>query len=284
MSARRYTVVLWSIVFQAETADLDSLLLELWERGVAGIVEEATGLRAFFHDDVLPAAVIAAIPHSQPDSIRAEPGTHAPPDQADCDAILAGERFFITQPGNSHPCPPSRLRLELSTSTAFGTGRHETTQLCLQALERHLRPEHVVLDIGCGSGILSAAARLLGAHRIFSCDIHEDAIAAARRLLGSPVFAGSADAIASASADFVIANISASVLEILAPDLRRVIKPSGLLVLSGFIKAKPPQYCRPEEILEQGDWLCWICRPEGIRPPVPLTLDEGLSHNFDWWL
>ncbi len=241
-------------------------------------------MRAFFNDDVLAASVIDSIPHSQPDSVRTEPETHAVADATECDPIAVGQRFLITQPGSSHPCPPSRLRLELSTSTAFGTGRHETTQLCLLALERHLRPEHLVLDIGSGSGILSAAARLLGAQRIFSCDIHQDAIAASRQLLSTPVFAGSADAIASASTDLVIANISASVLDILASDLCRVTKPAGLLVLSGFIPAKPPRYFIPEEILEQGDWLCWICRPEGIRPPVSVTLDQGLSHNFDWWL
>ncbi len=72
------------------------------------------------------------------------------------------------------PTPPGRLRLEIYPGMACGTGRHPATQLCLQAIERYVRPGARVLDVGSGSGILSDAARLMGAASVIGCDIDPD--------------------------------------------------------------------------------------------------------------
>ena len=73
--------------------------------------------------------------------------------------MLAGERFFLVPPWCDDPAPPGRLRLEIYPGMACGTGRHPATQLCLEALERTVRPGMTLVDVGTGSGILSAGAR-----------------------------------------------------------------------------------------------------------------------------
>ncbi len=200
------------------------------------------------------------------------------------DPVLVGERFYVAPPWVQGPAPLSRMRLDVDAATAFGTGRHETTQLCIEAMERILRPEDLVLDVGCGSGILSAAARMLGAKKIFSCDIQEDAVTTARQHVNTPVFRGSADAFSSATADLVVANISATVLDTLAFDLKRVIKPDGRLIVSGFVHERVPELYKPKEAYTRGDWLCWICRPADVVTALRVRDNEGLVHKAEWWL
>jgi ribosomal protein L11 methyltransferase len=137
---------------------------------------------------------------------------------------------------------------------AFGTGVHETTQLCLEALEEYLTPGMRVLDVGTGSGILAEAARLLGAGFVYACDTDPVAV----QIAGSG-FVGSVDAIASASADLVVANISPEAIVSLTPDLLRVLRrPGGVILASGFerhevelVKAKLPP---ARELREKGNW------------------------------
>jgi Ribosomal protein L11 methyltransferase (PrmA) len=271
---------LWSIFFPVSLPDQDRLAGELWQRGTAGIIEETDGLRAFFDENTDPDSISALGENSGP---QIEANELPAPEELDSDPILVGERFFIVPTGSLLPTPPLRLRLEVDAAAAFGSGRHETTQLCLQAVERYFLPNELVLDVGCGSGILTRAAVLLYTLHTVSCDIDENAVLAAERRLKTPLFVGSVDAIADGCAGFVLANLTASVLDTLAFDLRRVLKPNGLLVISGFVSQNPPRGFAPQTVLEQGDWLCWICRPAEITPlskPSP----EGLSHKAEWWL
>jgi ribosomal protein L11 methyltransferase len=136
---------------------------------------------------------------------------------------------------------------------AFGTGVHETTQLCIEALEDYLRPGTRVLDVGTGSGILARAAALLGAGTCFACDV--DPVAVEIAGIG---FVGSVDAVRSASVDLVVANISPEAIVQLAPDLVRVLRPGGLMLASGFelpevdqVRAALPGV---REVREKGNW------------------------------
>jgi ribosomal protein L11 methyltransferase len=170
----------------------------------------------------------------------------------------------------------------MDASSAFGSGRHESTQLCIEALEKHLKPGSIIADIGCGSGILSAAARLLGAAAVLSCDIHADSVRTARTLLENALFVGSADAIRTGIADLVLANISAKIVDVLAVDLRRIAKSTGLIVLAGFLSENPPKRFRPREILRKGDWECWITKPEDVE--VVQAQKDPAGHAEQWWL
>ncbi len=207
-----------SILLRCEPCDREALVTELWEQGTAGILEEDRGLRAFFEDG-------AAIEFFKDRTIEIRAEERPDPSdfpKQDWDPIAVGKRFWIAPSWVDGPTPPGRIRLAIESPNAFGTGRHESTQLALEALEEHVTACDVVLDIGSGSGILSQAAHLLGARKVFSCDIHDDAIAASQAQLRSHLFQGSADAIRGQIGDVVVANISAKVIDRLAWELNRI--------------------------------------------------------------
>lgn len=275
---------MWSIFFRVDKAAQDALVTELWERGTCGIADEADGLRAFF-DRGEEHNAIAEISGVTRGEWRREPEALRTDFERDgWDPLLIGAKFYVAPPWVETPGPAGRMRLIMDAASAFGTGRHETTQLCIEAMEWTLHPGEVVLDVGCGSGILSAASRLLGAETVFGCDIHEDAVSTARGHVSTPVFLGSADAVATATADLVLANISAAVLDQLAANLKRVAKPGGRLILSGFLRDRVPRHYRPREVLEKEGWLCWICAPEDIQGTRETEENEELEHKAEWWL
>jgi ribosomal protein L11 methyltransferase len=136
---------------------------------------------------------------------------------------------------------PAAINLVLDPGLAFGTGSHPTTRLCLRWLARELRAGETVLDYGCGSGILSIAARRLGAARVVGTDIDPQALVASRanavRNRVDAVFL-SVDRLAAiepAPFDVVVANILANPLALLAPVLADRVRPGGRLVLSGIL-------------------------------------------------
>ena len=145
--------------------------------------------------------------------------------QADWSPLLIGERFFLCPAWVTEAAPAGRIRLEMVPGNVFGGGDHATTQLCLELLEQVIVPGALVADIGAGTGILTRAARGLGA-RAVGCDID-------RASAGD--FIGSADALASGRFDGVIANIQLGVLTELAGELRRLLRPGGWLLVSGFL-------------------------------------------------
>ena len=237
----------------------DQLIAELWELGTSGIIQDDAGIRAFFESPSDPSTLVQRFASFAP-----EPREEAPTDwvQATHDAwppMLAGERFFLAPPWSEAPTPAGRLRLVINPGMACGTGRHPATGLCLEALERHVRPGNRVLDIGTGSGILAAAAALLEAGCVAGCDLDPDAIAVARERMDTPLFAGSADAVRSKWADVIVANINAGALEKLAPELARVRRPKSTLILAGFPEWDTPRGFQPKEILQREEWICWVC-------------------------
>jgi ribosomal protein L11 methyltransferase len=129
--------------------------------------------------------------------------------------------------------------------------------MCLEYLERFVSPGCATLDVGAGSGILSVAARLLGAGRVIACDTDTEAALVCReRLESASVFVGSADAAASASFDVVVANISAPAVRDLAGEFRRVVRPGGTIIVSGFTEIPFP--ARPRHQMRRGEWLCAV--------------------------
>jgi ribosomal protein L11 methyltransferase len=249
------------------------LIAELWELGVAGIEEKSNGLCAYFEDSTPPAAIqhlwqtfAATVERNLPQVAVQEAN--------DRDPILIGSRFVLV--------PADRIVLPIDAAMAFGSGRHETTQLCLEALEKYLQPGQTVYDVGCGSGILALAALKLGAGRVIAADINEPAITVARRHFPGPLFVGSADCLLTYSADLVLCNITGKVDDDIAADLQRIVKPDGILVVSGFTQQTVPQRFRPREVLARDDWECWICKPSYIH--LDGSSDIPASHTQQWWL
>lgn len=178
--------------------------------------------------------------------------------------MCVGERFFLVAPWDNTgpdaaPTPPGRLRLEIYPGMACGTGRHPATQLCLQAIERYVRPGARVLDVGSGSGILSAAAVLMGAAAVIGCDIDFPNVTIASERVHVPMFVGSADAVRAGWADVIVANIDAPTLERIAPELNRARRPGSKMILSGFPEWDVPEGFSPEEILSLEEWRCFVC-------------------------
>jgi ribosomal protein L11 methyltransferase len=243
---------MFSVELDCKPEDRDLLLAELWEQGSAGIVELAPNrLRAFFDDALLdetseryPAGLFRE-EDEQRDWVQASRDLLQP--------IEVGRHFFLAPEWCEDPTPEGRFRITVNPGMAFGTGVHETTRLCMEALEEYLTPGMRTLDVGTGSGILSKAARLLGAGRTWACDTDPVAVA-----IAGEGFVGSVDAVGSNTVDLAMANISPEAIIALAPDLIRVLHPGGVLLASGFevhevemVKAALPA---PREVRVKGNW------------------------------
>jgi ribosomal protein L11 methylase PrmA len=272
------------LLFRSDAQQRETLITELWEFGTLGVVEEAEILRAYF-DDVTDLTGIS----EKQRPLLLETGSLS----ADCipscggynlDPICVGERLFIVSPGSDVVTPPGRLRLVLEAGDAFGSGRHESTQLVVEALEKYLEAGMKVVDIGCGSGVLSAVSLMLGAESVIACDIHMGAVLCAHRQFPSVgFFLGSADAILSGCADIIVANISAKVIDSISRELSRVAKPGGLLILAGFVQDRPPECFQPQEVYGRNDWLCWICSPESLVNTAPGLRRSLQPFPSQWW-
>ncbi len=136
----------------------------------------------------------------------------------------------------------NEIVINLDPGCAFGTGTHQTTQLCMKALEKYLKKGDSVADIGTGSGILSILAMKLGASKTYGCDIDDTVIDVCRENAKlnnvECVFElGSADSI-NEQFDFVCANILHNVLAEIMGDLKKLMKDSAKMSLSGILDDK----------------------------------------------
>ncbi len=138
---------------------------------------------------------------------------------------------------------PTDLPIVLDPGQTFGAGSHSTTQMCLALLETYLRPADSVLDLGCGSGILSLAAAKLGAGSVQSIDIDPEAgqvtlANAARNDLAQHIrfSLGSLEVVPGANYQMIVANLFAYLLtDFLNRGLAKRLAPQGLLILSGIL-------------------------------------------------
>lgn len=135
--------------------------------------------------------------------------------------------------------------VRLDNNMAFGTGEHETTSMCVELLQKYLTPDSVCIDVGCGSGILGISAVKLGAKYAYLTDIDIVAVESARHnaeLNGvtDKVTASRSNLLddSSVKGDIVLANITADILENLAPSIPENLKTGGTLILSGIIDCK----------------------------------------------
>ena len=177
-----------------------------------------------------------------------------------------------------------KLLIQIDPGTAFGTGQHETTQLCIRQLRRYLTPESEILDVGTGSGILGITALKLGAKHVLGTDLDENAITAVGENLEAnqiskaqfKVIQGNIiddqavqDEVGYECYDIVVANILADVIIMLQKEIPVHLKKGGIFITSGIINTKEQAVkealaCNEAlEIVEttyQGEWVSITAR------------------------
>jgi ribosomal protein L11 methyltransferase len=157
--------------------------------------------------------------------------------QSQFEPIRISPRLWVVPTWHSAP-DPAAINLVLDPGLAFGTGSHPTTRLCLQWLDSNIKGGELVLDYGCGSGILAVAAAKLGAGRVIGVDIDPQAIPASIANANQNDVAAEfhlPDAAPAVEADIVVANILTNPLRVLAPLLAAATRAGGRLVLSGIL-------------------------------------------------
>jgi ribosomal protein L11 methyltransferase len=172
--------------------------------------------------------------------------------------LCVGEKILIKPSWEEVPENETRTILEIDPAASFGTGQHNTTQLCLELIEENLVQGDRILDLGCGSGILSIAALLLGADSAFAVDIDANSVKIALEnagknnipeerytaRCGNVIDDEALRAEIGSGYDMVCANIVADVLLGMAPIFGGFLKDSGRLVISGIIDS------RKDEVLD----------------------------------
>ncbi|HLQ70941.1 MAG TPA: 50S ribosomal protein L11 methyltransferase, partial [Bacillota bacterium] len=137
------------------------------------------------------------------------------------------------------------LVIELDPGMAFGTGTHPTTKLCVQALEKFVKQDDTVLDVGCGSGVLSIAAALLGADSVYAFDLDDVAVSSTRnntnvnkmedviKVKQNNLLEGITE-----KADVIVSNILAEIIITFTQDVWECLKEEGYFIASGIISEK----------------------------------------------
>lgn len=177
-----------------------------------------------------------------------------------------------------------KMMIEIDPGTAFGTGSHETTRLCIRQIQKYMKTGDRVMDIGTGSGILSIAAMKLGAAEVFATDVDEFAVEAARenvevnhipagkvRMLTGDIIGNSSiqDQAGYECYDFAVANILAPVIILLQGEIGRHLKSGSYFVTSGIINTKEEEVkaaftANPEfevvDTMYDNDWVSIVAR------------------------
>ena len=196
-------------------------------------------------------------------------------------SVQVGRRLIILPAWAQTPVG-DRLPVILNPDMAFGTGTHPTTRLCLAALEDYLRPGQRVIDLGCGSGILSIAAARLGASQVYAWDIDPQAVQVAHSnvsrnelseiiqvKVGSLLEILAEGTELTPTVDLLLANILASTLEeMIATGLSHVVTVGGILILSGILDLQVKSLLATSEmhslqlieILVEDDWRALVLK------------------------
>lgn len=191
--------------------------------------------------------------------------------------IPVGEKILIKPAWETVTDTKGRVVFTVNPGMSFGTGSHPSTRFCIEEIEKYLKPDDTVLDLGCGSGILSIIALLLGAKDAVAIDIDANAVDVAydnlalNGLTKERYHAFAADVLTDekirtelGTYDVVIANIVADVIIALSSFVRQFMKPDGVFICSGIILERLDEViCALEqagftilEVRKETDWAC----------------------------
>ena len=180
-----------------------------------------------------------------------------------------GERIVVKPSWESYEPEKGDLVIEMDPGMAFGSGLHETTSMCIKALEKYMTPGARVLDVGTGTGILAIAAALLGAGGCLGIDIDSEAVRVASENTAKNGF-GDAIAVVKGDltegvnydADIIVANLMADLVMRLSPAAAKHLRPGGIYISSGILDIKEDAVAAAVrdagfdilEIMNDGEW------------------------------
>ncbi|MDT8715310.1 50S ribosomal protein L11 methyltransferase [Clostridium sp. 19966] len=181
-----------------------------------------------------------------------------------------GDKIIIKPLWEEYEAKNGEMVVVLDPGMAFGTGTHETTRMCILSLEKHVKKDSEVFDIGTGSGILAITAAKLGAKNVVGVDLDPVAVDSAKEnveynnLDNIEVLYGNLMDVVEGKADVIVANIIAEVIVILVDSVKNFIKTGGRFITSGIIKDRKDMVVNKllaegfevEEIMNDGEWLC----------------------------
>ncbi|NQD66360.1 50S ribosomal protein L11 methyltransferase [Bacillus haikouensis] len=190
--------------------------------------------------------------------------------------VKISDKFTIVPTWEDYtPVHSDELIIELDPGMAFGTGTHPTTVMCIQAIERIVKPDDSVIDVGTGSGVLSIAAAMLAAAEVKAYDLDEVAVRSARlnvklNKVQNRVTVNQNNLLngITGQADVIVANILAEIILRFTEDAFELVKPGGSFITSGIIQPKKEQVKESleaagfliEEVMVMEDWVAIIAK------------------------
>lgn len=173
------------------------------------------------------------------------------------DILNIGEKFVIVPTWREYENEEDKYVINIDPGMAFGTGGHETTSLCIKNLEKYVKPHDNVIDVGCGSGILSIAASYLTDGNLKAVDLDKLAVDVSRENfalnnLENRIEVEEASLLTKETKkyDVIVANILAHIIELMLEDAYKLLEDGGYLITSGIIKDKKDELL--EKMLKQG--------------------------------
>lgn len=185
-----------------------------------------------------------------------------------------GEHIVVKPTWEDYEEKPGEVVVELDPGMAFGTGTHETTRMCIKALEKKVKGDTTIFDIGTGSGILSIAAAKLGAKHVVGVDLDPVAVESAKKNLefnkvnNIEILYGDLMEVVEGKANIVVANILADIIMFLSEGVRAFIEDEGYFIASGILNTQRDKVADKlktldfiiEEVMEDGEWICIIAK------------------------
>ena len=173
------------------------------------------------------------------------------------DILNIGEKFVIVPTWREYENNENKYVINIDPGMAFGTGGHETTSLCIKNLEKYVKPHDNIIDVGCGSGILSIAASYLTDGEIKAVDLDKLAVDVSRENfalnnLENRIVVEEASLLTKETKKYnvIVANILAHIIELMLDDAYNLLEDGGYYITSGIIKDKKDELL--EKMLERG--------------------------------